>query len=80
MYAGNRARAALIHELLHLKYAEDEKTVREIAKSYFCILTQKRSSQSPHVLCIYTVIFTAKSVEKKFNKEENGTALGLVKP
>ena len=26
-YAGNRARAALIHELLHLKYIADEKTV-----------------------------------------------------
>lgn len=25
VYAGNRARAALIHELLHLKYIEDEK-------------------------------------------------------
>jgi len=31
-YAGNRARAALIHELLHLKYAEDEKTVRELTE------------------------------------------------
>ena len=30
LYAGNRARAALIHELLHLKYVEDEKTVREL--------------------------------------------------
>ena len=44
VYAGNRARAALIHELLHLKYTEDEKTVRELAKSYFCIFTRKRSS------------------------------------
>src|SRR3990170_5597388 len=39
MYAGNRARAALIHELLHLKYAEDEKTVRKLAEDYFCIFT-----------------------------------------
>jgi hypothetical protein len=45
-YAGNRARAALIHELLHLKYAEDEKTVRALAKGYFCIFTQKQSAQS----------------------------------
>src|SRR4030065_846905 len=28
MYAGSRARAALIHELLHLKYETDEKKVR----------------------------------------------------
>jgi len=34
-YAGNRARAALIHELLHLKYAEAEKTVRELPKTTF---------------------------------------------
>src|SRR4030066_2039340 len=65
VYAGNRARAALIHELLHLKYAEDEKTVRERAKDYFCIFTQKRSAQNSNASCIYTMIFTAKSVERK---------------
>src|SRR3972149_3804859 len=65
LYAGNRARAALIHELLHLKYIEDEKTVRELAKDYFCIFTQKQSAPSSHALCIYTMIFTAKSVERK---------------
>ena len=65
VYAGNRARAALIHELLHLKYIQDEKTVRELAKDYFCIFTQKQSAPSSHALCIYTMIFTAKSVERK---------------
>ena len=79
-YAGNRARAALIHELLHLKYTEDEKTVRELAKGYFCIFTQKQSAQSSHVLCIYTMIFTVKSVERNFLQEENGIAARLVKP
>jgi diadenosine tetraphosphate (Ap4A) HIT family hydrolase len=59
-YAGNRARAALIHELLHLKYAEDEKTVRELAKDYFCIFTQKQPAQSGHSLFIYSMIFDAK--------------------
>jgi hypothetical protein len=66
LYAGNRARAALIHELLHLKYVEDEKTVRELTKEYFCIFTRKQSAQSSRALCICTMIFTAKSVEKKF--------------
>jgi hypothetical protein len=66
VYAGNRARVALIHELLHLKYTEDEKTIRELAKDYFCIFTRKQSAQSSQVLCIYTMIFTAKSVERKF--------------
>jgi len=59
-YAGNRARAALIHELLHMKYAKDEKTVRELAKEYFCILTQKQCTHSERLLFIYTMIFNPK--------------------
>jgi hypothetical protein len=66
MYAGNRARAALIHELLHLKYTEDEKTVRKLAEDYFCIFTQKQSAQSSYALYVYTMIFTARAVERKF--------------
>jgi len=65
VYAGSRARAALIHELLHLKYAEDEKTVRELAKDYFCIFTQKQCIQSARSLFIYTMIFNAKISGKK---------------
>lgn len=65
VYAGNRARAALIHELLHLKYIEDEKTVRELAKDYFYIFTQKQPAQSVHSLFIYTMIFDAKISGKK---------------
>ena len=64
IYAGNRARAALIHELLHLKYIKDERTVRALAKGYFGIFTQKQSAQSSRELCIYRMIFVAKSVEK----------------
>ena len=67
-YAGNRAKAALIHELLHLKYAEDEKTVRDLANEYFCILTQKHCTQSARSLFIYTMIFNA-----KINCEENSS-------
>jgi hypothetical protein len=65
VYAGNRARAALIHELLHLKYIEDEKTVRALAKDYFCIFTQKQPAQSSKALCIYMMIFNAKVSGKK---------------
>jgi len=65
VYAGNRARVALIHELLHLKYIEDEKTVRALAKDYFCIFTQKQPAQSSKALCIYTMIFNAKVSGKK---------------
>jgi hypothetical protein len=64
-YAGNRARAALIHELLHLKYAEDEKTVRELSKDYFCIFTQKQFTQSARSLFVFTMIFYAKISSKK---------------
>jgi hypothetical protein len=60
VYAVNRARAALIHELLHLKYVADEKTVRERAKDYFCIFTQKQSAQNSVASRIYTMIFNAK--------------------
>ncbi len=60
-YTGNRARAALIHELLHLKYKEDEKTVRKLAKDYFCIFTRKHPAQSTYSLFIYKMIFNAKN-------------------
>jgi hypothetical protein len=59
-YAGNRARAALIHELLHLKYSADEKTVRELAQDYFFIFKQVQPAQSSKALCIYKMIFNAK--------------------
>ena len=76
-YAGNRARAALIHELLHLKYAEDEKTVRELAKEYFCIFTQKRCTQSVCSLFIYTMIFNAKTSGKKTSNDSNSSRAKL---
>lgn len=34
-YIKSRGLAALIHELLHLKYADDEKKVRKLTKKYF---------------------------------------------
>jgi len=66
MYAGNRARAALIHELLHLKYTTDESTVRELSEEYFCTFTCKQSEKNSHVRRIYTMIFKAKSYERNF--------------
>jgi hypothetical protein len=73
-YAGNRARAALIHELLHLKYAEDEKTVRKLSKDYFCIFTQKQPAQSAHSLFIYTMIFNAKISDTKTSSKGSNTS------
>ena len=60
----NRARAALIHELLHLQYVKDERKVRELAKGYFCIFTKKQSCQNPRELSIYKIIFATKSMEE----------------
>jgi len=36
-YIKNRAKAALIHELLHLKYEDNETKVRELTNKYFSI-------------------------------------------
>jgi hypothetical protein len=72
-YAGNRARAALMHELLHLKYEEDEKTVRELAKDYFYIFAQKQCTQSVRSFFIYTMIFNAKTSGKKTASNDSNT-------
>jgi len=58
-YAGNRARAALIHELLHLKYTCDEKKVRELTKSYFSKYSKNHGSNALHM---YEFVFNAKKI------------------
>ena len=58
-YAVNRARAALIHEILHLKYNEDERTVRELSEEYFGKFKQKQPAKTPYEQYIYNMIFTA---------------------
>jgi predicted metal-dependent hydrolase len=45
-YIKNRANAALIHELLHLKYLKDEKRVRNLTRKYFKIYNQKKIPNS----------------------------------
>src|SRR4030067_2742065 len=68
--AGSRARVALIHELLHLKYAKDEKRVRELAREYFFAFTQIKSSNTSQLVSIYEMVFKAKVIEtsKGFKK------------
>lgn len=56
-YAGNRARASLIHELLHLKYRSDEDHVRKLTKKYYFELLKKVYSNSPSALSVYDLIF-----------------------
>jgi len=56
-YAGNRARAALIHELLHLKYGGDEVGVRKLTKQYYSQLI-KNEYASSKALHMCKLIFT----------------------
>ncbi|MCJ7713343.1 hypothetical protein MUO66_02655, partial [Candidatus Bathyarchaeota archaeon] len=41
-YVTSRAKAALIHEILHIKYLSDEKKARALTKKYFKIYDQNR--------------------------------------
>lgn len=45
-YIKNRARAALIHELLHVKYSTDEEKVRKLTRKYFSMFAQHRNPQT----------------------------------
>ena len=56
-YIKGRAKAALIHELLHLKYASDEKKVRELTKKYFNIFTKHQQTQKSNTRNIAKIIF-----------------------
>ncbi len=57
VYAGNRARAALIHELLHLKYEGDEEKVRALTKTYFSAYSKDHALNA---LSVYDQLFGAK--------------------
>ena len=54
LYIKSRARAAFIHELLHLKYARNEKQVRQLTQKYLKIFTRHAEnhpdSQYHHVV------------------------------
>jgi hypothetical protein len=56
-YAGNRARAALIHELLHLKYGGDEVGVRKLTKQYYSQLIKREYANSSKALHMCELIF-----------------------
>jgi hypothetical protein len=58
-FVGNRARAALIHELLHLKYTSDEKKVRELTDLYFCAYLKKKQFNKNSAL-LRALIFSTK--------------------
>jgi hypothetical protein len=53
-YVGNRARASLIHELLHVKYLSDEQKVRALTKTYYSLYVSNNKASSSSV---YNLIF-----------------------
>jgi hypothetical protein len=71
-YACSRARAALIHELLHLKYATDEKRVRTLAQKYFFAFTRKKPSHDRLSLLSYMIIFVAGKPTSSMFPKNNG--------
>ncbi len=58
LYIKSRARAALIHELLHLRYVSDEERVRKLTKKYFSIFIKHQPTQNSNVPDIVKMLFT----------------------
>jgi hypothetical protein len=61
-FVGNRARAALIHELLHLKYINDEEKVRELTDTYFSEYLKKQFTKNSKFIPLHSLIFNQKSM------------------
>jgi hypothetical protein len=61
-YIKARAMAALIHELLHLRYASDENMVRRKTEKYFQIFIRKEYARDSKTRSILKVLFTAGAV------------------
>jgi hypothetical protein len=76
-YAGSRARAALIHELLHLKYNDDERKVRELCRNYFGLFRRKQIGKTSFAQCICAMIFKARSTAEKVGSREETATLGM---
>jgi len=57
-YLKSRARAALIHELLHVKYESDESKVRQLTKKYFSIFIRHQNTKIQNRYSIQKMLFT----------------------
>jgi hypothetical protein len=62
-FVGNRARAALIHELLHLKYISDEEKVQELTDIYFSAYMKKQFDKNSNLMSLPDLIFNRKSTQ-----------------
>lgn len=56
-YIRSRARAALMHELLHIKYLDDERRVRKLTKEYFLTFTRHLNIPSSDVSNMMKMLF-----------------------
>ena len=56
-YIKCRAMATLIHELLHVKYLDDENNVRELTRKYFNIFIQRQNTQNSNASGIQKMLF-----------------------
>jgi hypothetical protein len=56
-YLENRAMAALIHELLHVKYESDESKVKQLTKKYFGIFVRHPKVRAHYVHNIQKMLF-----------------------
>lgn len=57
-YLKSRARAALIHELLHLKYESNEREVRQLTRKYFGILVRHQNIPTQKINGLQNMLFT----------------------
>jgi len=57
-YLKSRARAALIHELLHLKYEGNEGKVRQLTKKYFNIFIRHQDVNAERANSIKSMLFS----------------------
>jgi len=56
-YLKSRAMAALIHELLHMKYEGNESEVRQLTKKYFGIFIRHQNSDAQNVYNVQKMLF-----------------------
>jgi hypothetical protein len=57
-YLKSRAMAALIHEILHVKYESDEGEVRKLTKKYFGIFIRHQNTSTQRVRNIQKMLFS----------------------
>ena len=58
VYVKSRAMAALIHEILHVKYEGNENKVRRLTKKYFSIFIRRQNPNIHKVHTIQRMLFT----------------------